>query len=518
MAIDTTTSELKALFRQSSHYLGGLLGGLGLGFISFPIFTRAFPVAEYGMLSLGQKALTLATAVGKLGMQNAVLRFYNGREFSAEPAAGRRYYSTMFFGAAATAAAATLVFLAVVAVGQRLFPDKHLATLFYVLSSLILVRGLSSILMSFLRIEERTKTFNALSVATKGLTILTVCLMLPLAGRTAHTYFTGAILAEGAVIVVLMAPLFRRKVIAVKEFQPSLFRSGIAFGLPLAVYELAFASLGSGDRFLVRHYLGAEALGQYSVAYGLSQYVNDLLVTPLSLALMPIYMRLWVNEGAEKTAEFLSVTFNLYLAAAAGVLAAAAVTCEDALVFLASAKYQAAAHLVPILAAGLLVYTAYVFVSAGLLIHKKTVTMAGWLLFSAAANMGLNCLLLPWLGLQGAAVASLLSYLLCVVLLGRASYRVLPLKVDVTRACKYLFAAGLTWLVASRISLEPLLLRLAVRGVVAVAGYVAVVLVLDSELRRAARGFAGGLRTRLARRPAVGLSAAVEPADPGSGV
>ena len=214
------------------------------------------------------------------------------------------------------------------------------------------------------------------------------------------------------------------------RFDSALFRVSTAFGLPLVIYECAFAVLGSADRFLVRHYLGGNALGLYSVAYGLSQTVNDVLVTPLNLALMPIYMRLWTTSGREATIRFLTTAVDYYVVVAAGILCVAAVSAPDVVVLLSSSKYADADRLIPMLLAGLLIYTMHLFVAAGLLLHQQTLRMAGILFFCSLVNIGLNCLLLPVMGLQGGALATLLSYLLCVLVLWRASSRLLQLRID----------------------------------------------------------------------------------------
>ena len=80
---------MKKLIQHSSHYLAGLFGGLAIGFISFPIFTRIFSVADYGMIDFIQKILLVPTALSKAGMQNSVLRFYNEKEFSSNRQSAR---------------------------------------------------------------------------------------------------------------------------------------------------------------------------------------------------------------------------------------------------------------------------------------------------------------------------------------------------------------------------------------------------------------------------------------------
>jgi O-antigen/teichoic acid export membrane protein len=205
----------------------------------------------------------------------------------------------MLFGVAAMAVAITLVFLVAVKFLLKHFIDGPLATLLCFASALILLRAIESILLSFLRIEERTAAYNAAQVLMKAAMVGTVCAFLPWIGRSVRTYLIrhdgcGSRVRAGAGIVALPPAAAERR-----QFDRALFRSAVGFGLPLVFYELAGVILLTADRALVRYYLGAEALGYYSVAYGLSQYVNDLMTVPLGLAILPIYLRLWTAEGRE---------------------------------------------------------------------------------------------------------------------------------------------------------------------------------------------------------------------------
>lgn len=479
----TVKDELKKLLRHSSHYLAGLVGSLALGFVSFPIFTRVFSVADYGMIDFAQKILLMLVALSKMGLQNSALRFYDGHAFSQNPETGRRYYSTMFFGMAITATAVTVLFLGVVGFAPLSFIDKPLAALLWLVALLIFLRSMESALWSFLRIEERTKFYNVATVVMKAATIASVCLLLVWAGRSMKAYFWGAIIVEVGLVALMSFLLLRRGMINPAKFDPALFRTAIAFGFPLILYEVSSIALATGDRVLVRHYLGDQALGLYSVAYGLSFYINDLLIAPLNLALLPIYMRLWASEGRERTIEFLTIGLDLFLMAAAGVFAVAAATSNDALVLLASSKYRAAGSLMPMLVAGLLIYTTHIFLSAGLLIHKQTRKMAVLLLYSAALNIGVNCVLLPRMGLKGAALATLLSYTFCILLLGRASFKILPLRLPLRALAYYAVAATVAWFAASRLELGSAFFNLAAKSSLAVLLYAGILYLLDSRVR-----------------------------------
>src|SRR5690349_20148298 len=134
-------SEIKTLFRHASHYLGGRICLMLIGFLSFPILTRVLSVADYGVMGLLSKIVLLFTVIGKFGLQNSVQRFYPEDGASTDVARRRRYYATLFFGAGGIGATSMCVFLVVVfALPNRLI-DMHLRSLFALASVLILVRS-----------------------------------------------------------------------------------------------------------------------------------------------------------------------------------------------------------------------------------------------------------------------------------------------------------------------------------------------------------------------------------------
>jgi O-antigen/teichoic acid export membrane protein len=484
IASRTVSNELKKLLQHSSHYLTGILLSLGLGFVSFPIFTRMFSVTDYGTIDLVAKVLLLLVALSKMGLQQSALRFYDVQLFSTDHSAARRYYSTMFGGMALSATCVTLTFLVIIiGLTSGSFISSSLALLLIPVSSLILMRALTSVLWVFMRVQEKTKLFSVFTVTTKAAVVAVICLLIPWLGRTVRAYYSGTIVVEVVILIILSALLLRGDLLSPRAFDVGLFRTSLAFGLPLIGYELAGITLDAGDRVLVRHYLGGEALGFYSLAYGMSDYANNLLIVPINLALVPIYLRLWTTEGLEKTSEFLSRGLDFFFMGAAGVLAVVAATSHNAVTVFASSKYRGADALIPTLVAGLLIYTSHGFLSAGLMIHKDTFTMAKILAYSAVLNIGLNCVLLPRIGLQGAAFATLVSYLFCVVFLSLSSHKLLPLRIDPLGLGKYVLAAAVAWYAGSRCRFGSPVVELAGQCALSSIVYFGLLCVMDSRVR-----------------------------------
>ena len=141
-----------------------MLINLGLGFVSFPILTRVFSVADFGLIDLVQKIFLLLTATSKLGQQNSALRFFNRETFEKDPEQSRRYYSTMYLGVMGMGIGVTALFAAVVWALPATMLMPSLSSLLLFASALILLRAVQSIVWSFLRIKERTGLYNVANV------------------------------------------------------------------------------------------------------------------------------------------------------------------------------------------------------------------------------------------------------------------------------------------------------------------------------------------------------------------
>lgn len=506
-------SDLRTLYRDSSHYLTGQVGALVLGFVSFPIFTRALSVAEYGMLCLTVQAVAMAVVLSKMGLQNSIQRFYQEYAASADRGALRRFYSTLVFGAALCAIAVAILFV----VGLGLLSGSLISSDFKKVlllgSVLIFTRGLQTVVMNFLRAQRRTKTFNTFEVLAKGTCIAFVCLLLFAWSRNVKVVLIGTVTVELASVLVLVFLLLPRDMISVSAFDRALFRGAIVFGFPLVGYELAGVILDSGDRILVQHYLGFQAVGYYSAGYNMANYVAMSMMYPVNLALFPIYMKLWATRGPEETRAFLSSALDNFIMVAMCVLAATTVTARAAVIILGSRKLQQAYPLIPVLVLGLTLYALHIFFNAGLIIHKKTYTMAKIIAFSAALNVLLNVLLIPRIGLQGAAVATLVSYAVFLALIAHASYAVLPLRVDISSCFRYVGAALISILLASRFQCSSEFLKLGVCGSLSVLIYGAVLWGIDKRFRQVVTRIIGNAKSffrESAQEPELATASAVE--------
>jgi O-antigen/teichoic acid export membrane protein len=357
-----------------------------------------------------------------------------------------------------------------------------------------------------MQIQERTTLFNLSEIFMKVATVALVCALLFRWERTIRAFFLGTIVIEGLILVVFMYPLIRQHLLTLRGFDSSFFAAAVRFSLPLMAAELAWLMLDSSDRFLVQHYLGSEALGYYAAAYGISGYVQDLLIGSISLAFFPVCLKLWATEGKEETQTFLSRSFDHYVLAAIWIIVTFTLTSQELIVLLASKKFHEAHRLVPYLVGGLMLSATQTFFKPGLLIHKRVVNFARVTLFAGVINIGLNVFLLPRIGLLGAALATLISYLAWTLMIGWESFRVLPFRLEWQSWLRYAVVAVGSILVVSRIDLGREVATLLAKCLASTAMYWGLLWVWDLRTRELLRHLFTTLKAVLS-----GISSQSEP-------
>ncbi len=476
-------SALKTLYKHSSHYLGGRVAVMMLGFISFPLFTRVFSVSDYGAMNLIVNSVLLLTVISKFGFQHAVQRFYPECANSSDPDALPRYYSTLFYGTGIISVVLCTLFLISVPMGSAKFLGITATGALSIALVLVIIRSLRSMQTNLMQMENKTRLFSGIDILQKITVITVICLLLFFWKKTIFAFVLGMVLVEALFFVQYLPVLSRRGLLSPRKIDFRFFRDALSYSFPLMTAEIAWVVLDSGDRFFVQHFLGAQALGFYAAAYGIATYLQDVMMAPLQLALFPICMKVWASQGKQATQEFLSRSLDQFAVVAVGVVAVAIVTSRDVVVLLASKKFAQAHELLPYLVIGLVLSAVTIYFRPGLLIHKKGSKIATATLGASILNIGLNLLLLPRIGLVGAAIATTISYGAIVVFLASQSLSVLPFKIEVLAFMRYV-ATGIcvTWL-GTFVHVASPILNILARGLFIMSLYALVLWAIDSRVR-----------------------------------
>jgi O-antigen/teichoic acid export membrane protein len=195
-------------------------------------------------------------------------------------------------------------------------------------------------------------------------------------------------------------------------------------------------------------------------------------------------MRVWNTEGKKATQDFLSRSLDQFILVAVAVVCVAIVTSRDVIVLLASRKFQQAHTLLPFLVIGLVLSAVTIYFRPGLMIHKRATKIAVATFYASILNIALNVILLPRIGLVGAAIATTVSYAGIVVFLAYQSLRVLPYKLELASFARYAITGGaVAWLV-TQLPVETPLLSAVVKGSLILVLYAGILFAIDMRVRQ----------------------------------
>jgi len=388
----------------------GLISGL-VGLFSFPLLTRNLSVAEYGIVGLITSSMALMVALGKLGVQHAVIRFFAQVENNNIDYSMDQLNSTVCVVFFLFASVTTSIW---VAGGVYLLPAfmqfEDLSALFVVASVAVFIRLLGSSAMNLLRAQQRSGDVAVAGSISRCLHLIFVILLLSFSILSPWTIIVCLSIAELAAVSYAFycySPYFR---FSPNNVSGALAKALLFYGLPLMILESLELVLRLSDRYMIESMIGPSALGQYSASYNFSGYIDMIIIVAMVQALKPAYMQMWESEGRAKTQAFLSKVFRIFLTAGIPFITIFAITAPHLLSFLAGEKYAPGTVIIPYLALSYLLQGSMHIMTAGLYIFKDTKVLVIWSSIATVLNLALNLMFIPKFGITGAAVVTLLSF------------------------------------------------------------------------------------------------------------
>ena len=296
--------------------------------------------------------------------------------------------------------------------------------------------------------------------------------------------------ALGAALASLAALLLQRRHFTL-TFDTNKLRLMLKFSLPLVPSSIAVLLALYVDRAVIGSLMGMAAVGLYGVGFRFAAVVG-VLVVGVGSAVTPL---IYHDHREPDSPRQISRLLNYYVLAGLAAVLLLGVFSEPLMHRLVAPEYHSAHAVVPTLAAALLAGSLYAF-APGLSLSKRTFSIALISTLTAALNLLLNLALVPVLGIQGAALATLLSGTAGFALWCRAGQRLYHIPYDTGRLLTGSAAVGLALWTYQRFAISPSrpILQL---GAPLLALTAAILLLLrPEERRRAWRSLTGAVRAR----------------------
>ena len=370
----------------------------GIAFFSAPIFTRLLGTSQYGMFSIYNAWVSVFSAIMGLGVGVALS---TGRYHFKDD-----YYkfrsSVLLTG---TSAGIIVVLLGVLAIN----PLSKLFGFGYWITLLVLITALSRFITSFSNtawVFEKKPQVNfwvslSISLLTIGLSLLFI-----LTNDRQYGYIgriVGVSLPYIIMACVLWVVIYK---IAPARIEKIYAKYALGMGIPIVFHALSQTVLVQSDRVMMQHMnVEMSNIGIYSAFYALSSVLGTFL-SSLNISWTPFYYDDLDAHAWKKLDKKCLNYIELFTVLSCSFIL---LSREVGLLY-AGRSYISGISIIPILVFGVYFTFMYQFAVNFEQFHRRTSLIAIGTISAAITNILLNLLLIPIMGIYGAALATSLSY------------------------------------------------------------------------------------------------------------
>jgi len=386
------------------------------GIILLPLLTKNLGVHDYGIWAQVEVTVGLAMGFVGLGLPIAIVRFLAAKTNKAE--IQEEFYSVFFVVFLSTLALSLFMIIFPHFMAQAFFEG---ATQIVRLTGLIILMwSLDWVYLSLFRAFQQMKKY-ALFAIGRAFGEVGVIAYLVLNGHGIFGAVLSLLIVRGILLLILSFSI--RSQIGIKRPRFLRIREHLSFGLPTIPLNMAAWAVSSSDRYVIGHFLGAASVGIYSAAYGLGLVIG-MVSGILGFVLPPTLSKLYDEGRMAEVKTILSYSLKYSLALAIPFVFGAFILAQPVLrLFTTQEIADQGYFILPLIALSALFYAIYGVVFYILFLVKKLKIVGIAWAIAASVNLGLNILIVPRLGIIGAAIATVIAYLLALGIVTHYSFK-----------------------------------------------------------------------------------------------
>ncbi|HKI79623.1 MAG TPA: oligosaccharide flippase family protein [Ignavibacteriaceae bacterium] len=398
----------KSLTKSVAWYSLGNIFIRSLSFILLPLYSNLIPTKEFGNYALLLSIYAIASVFYQFGMHGAFNKY-----FIAARSDKRRImvFSTILnFVILSGIILTVLFFIFAYQVSIMIFGDTNFVYLLKLIFAALFIETLTFYILFLLKTKEESK---------KAVTYSAIGAIFNLVLNILFVYFlklsvSGIILAQlisSSILLILLIGTIKDDYIF--KIDKDLLKGLLKFSYPLAIAGLFSSAVDVADRFILNDLLGREQVGIYSFAYRIALVMNVFVISfrsawsPHSLNLF--YSKDYKASFGKTLSRLVAVSCILLLAVSlfAGYLFE--IRIFDFAFF--NSSYKPGIIILPLVIIGYIFSGISSFYSVYPYIANKSYHFLISDFIALGTNIILNFILIPQLGLLGAAFATAIGFL-----------------------------------------------------------------------------------------------------------
>lgn len=390
--------KYKKLIKNIAYFLAGNVSSKLLVFLLVPYYTHVLSTEEYGTADLISTTAFMLIPIVTLSITEAVFRF--SMDEKAE-------LKAMFTNGISTICFGNILLLVLMPLLARFEAIKSYVWLLF---GLTFADGIYNMAAQFVRGCGRSKLYAIGGVVqTAALVSLNLIFLLVLK-LGVKGYILSMTLSYVVALVLLVIKGKLVDYIGKPDFY--LLKQMLLYSIPMIPSGLSWWAMASADKYVILAYVGAAANGIYLVAQKIPTILNVFIT---------IFHQAWqisaVDDNKESSTKEFSEDIYKYLQLCVFLTASAIVVILKPLYRVwVSNEYYSAWIYTPMLLLATVYSCLSKFMTTNYMVTKKTAGNLKVTITGCVVNLGLNLILIPMCGLQGAAFATFFGYLITFIM------------------------------------------------------------------------------------------------------
>lgn len=387
--------------------LGGVISK-AVPLLMLPIITRLMPDTFYfGLNDISTTIVSFGSAIAVLGMYDAMFRLFFDRE--DEDYRKMICSTTLAF----TIGLSILVFCILIFFketwAQIFFADRKYTNLLVLSAMSILIGATNSIVSAPTRMRNQRKVFLVTNTLSP---IISYVISIPLLVKGMYIVALPLAAVISALTIEIIFAVLNHGWFSIKRIDFSYLRPLLAIAIPLFPNFLVYWVFNSCDRLMISQMLGMDYNGIYAIGGKVGQ-VSQLIYTAFAGGWQ------FFAFSTMKDKDQVDMTSHIfeYLAAiafGAGILMAACSKTIFRILF--TGDYVQGYTVAPYLFLAPLMLMLFQVIVNQFIVIKKTWYNLLALVVGALVNVVLNYILIPLIGIEGAAIGTLVGYIVSIVI------------------------------------------------------------------------------------------------------
>lgn len=417
-------SKLKLFIENILVYgLGGIISKI-IPLIMVPVVTRLMPSPDYyGISDLSNTLTQFGSALAVMGMYDAMYRMFFEKENIDYQ---RQVCSTTIIFTLSTSLMVTIVMVAFKGpLAALFFDDRQYDFIVYLSAMATFVNATNSIISAPTRMQNKRKVFLITNTISP---LLSYSISIPLLLKGHYLIALPLATVLSGLTMEISFGIMNRSWFSIRKFDKRLLKQLLPIAIPLLPNLLIYWVFNSSDKIMITNILGVGASGIYSVSSKLG-HVSQLIYTAFAGGWQYFAFYTMKEDNQVKTNSLIFEYLGII-----SFLATSFICAWSYFIFklLFTEQYWNGYIAAPYLFMAPLLQMLFQVAANQFIVIKKTWPNMFILASGALINVVLNLCLIPRIGIEGAAIATLIGYLtsdiICCIVLIKMKLMVLSKK------------------------------------------------------------------------------------------